>query len=381
MEKKLIMNNKKNLEKKYTFKTQYVANYSDFKNQIEEKKIVPYQVEIQPPSKSKKKICWLECPYCYGSSALDNGDRFPKDRCLEILKQILEGGVKKIIFAGYATDPLYCNYIEDLLEFTVKKKAIFGFNTKALKISEKFYEILSKNELANGSYISLSVDAGSNETYNKIHNVKTSAPIYDRVLKNVKKLGNIKKKNFFDLSAAYLVNINSGNAHDYEKFINDFIDAGCNVLRFAFPQPPKDTNTEKGVVPTESEMLSYSKDLIELKKKYENKDCLIIIANPDKEHDIYRKPRTTPCFARFIFPTVGFDGWLYNCSESSAPNFRSTALGDLKIRDFWDLFYNYDTTNLKSYLAKCNEKINKSGCRCDRKEHLSNQLIINSKVF
>ena len=128
-------------------------------------------------------------------------------------------------------------------------------------------------------------------------------------------------------------------------------------------------------------MLSYSKDLIELKKKYENKDCLIIISNPDKELDIYRKARTTPCFARFIFPTVGFDGWLYNCSESSAPNFRSTALGDLKIRDFWDLFYNYDTTNLKSYLGKCNEKINKSGCRCDRKEHLSNQSIIDSKVF
>ena len=381
MEKKLIMNNKKNLEKKYTFKTQYVANYSDFKNQIEEKKIIPYQVEFQPPPKSKKKICWLECPYCYGLSALDNGDRFSKDRSLEILKQILEGGVKKIIFAGYATDPLYCKYIEDLLEFTVKKKAIFGFNTKALKISEKFFEILNKNELVNGSYISLSVDAGTNETYNKVHNIRSSSPIYDRVLKNVKKLGNIKKRNFFDLSVAYLVNINSCNAYDYEKFINDFIDAGCNVIRFAFPQPPKDINTEKGVIPAESEILSYSKDLIELKKKYENKDCLILISNPDKENDIYHKPRTTPCFARFVFPTVGFDGWLYNCSQSSAPNFRSTALGDLKIRDFWDLFYNYDTTNLKNYLGKCNEKINKSGCRCDRKEHLSNQSIIDSKVF
>jgi hypothetical protein len=235
--------------------------------------------------------------------------------------------------------------------------------------------------LPEGSYISLSVDAGTNESYNKIHDVKTSAQIYDRVLKNVKKLGNIKKKNFFDLSAAYLVNINNCNAYDYEKFINDFIDAGCNVIRFAFPQPPRDINTEKGVIPTESEILLYNKDLTELKKKYENKDCLILISNPDKENDIYCKPRTIPCFARFIFPVVGFDGWLYNCSQSSAPNFRSTALGDLKVRDFWDLYYNYDRTNLKSYLGKHNEKINKSGCRCDRKEHLSNQSIINSKVF
>ena len=54
-----------------------------------------------------------------------------------------------------------------------------------------------------------------------------------------KKLGEIKKENYFDLSAAYLVNINSANVNDYENFINDFMGVGCNVLRFSFPQPPK----------------------------------------------------------------------------------------------------------------------------------------------
>ena len=116
-------------------------------------------------------------------------------------------------------------------------------------------------------------------------------------------------------------------------------------------------------------------------EKYENKDCLIIISNPDKENDIYRKPRTTPCFARFIFPVVGFDGWLYNCSQSSAPNFRSTALGDLNKSNFWDLFYGYETKNFESFLFKCNTKISKSGCRCDRKEHIVNSSVIESKVF
>ena len=94
------INKKKELEKKYQFKTDYVENFNSFKNKILNKKIVPYQVEFQAPPRGKK-ICWLECPYCYGLSALDNGDRFSKDRSLEILKQILEGGVKKIIFGGY----------------------------------------------------------------------------------------------------------------------------------------------------------------------------------------------------------------------------------------------------------------------------------------
>ena len=369
------------LEKKYNFKSDYIKDFKIFKDEITKKKIMPYQVEFQAPPRGKK-ICWLECPYCYGLSADNNGERLNKERGLDILKQILDGGVKKIIFAGYATDPLNCDYIGELLDLTISNKAIFGFNTKALKISDTFFNALKNNKISDSSYISLSVDAGSNETYNLIHDVKAKkVKIYDQVLKNAKKLGEIKKENYFDLSAAYLVNINSANANDYENFINDFMGAGCNVLRFSFPQPPKDIKTEKGVVPTQEEIDFYISDLNKLKKKYENEKCLIIITNPDGEHDIYNKPRTLPCYARYLFPTVGFDGWLYNCSQSSAPNFRSTALGNLNVDDFWKLFYNYDNQNLDNFMITCNKKIGNSGCRCDRKEHIVNQSVINSKVF
>ena len=374
-------NKQKELEKKYNFKGNYIKDFKIFRNEIIQKKIIPYQIEFQAPPRGKK-ICWLECPYCFGLSADNNGERLSKERGLEILKQILDGGVKKIIFAGYATDPLNCSYIGELLDLTISKKAVFGFNTKALKISDTFLKALKNNKISEGSYISLSVDAGSNETYNLIHDVKAQkAKIYDQVLNNARRLGDIKSENYFDLSAAYLVNINSANFNDYENFINDFMSAGCNVLRFSFPQPPKDTKTENGVIPTQEEINFYISDLNKLKKKYENDKCLIIITNPDGDHDIYNKPRTVPCYARYLFPTVGFDGWLYNCSQSSAPNFRSTALGDLTKDDFWKLFYNYDSENLDSFLNVCNKKISDSGCRCDRKEHIVNQSVIDSKVF
>jgi sulfatase maturation enzyme AslB (radical SAM superfamily) len=369
------------LEKKYNFKSDYIEDFKVFRNEIIKKEIIPYQVEFQAPPRGKK-ICWLECPYCYGLSANNNGERLSKERGLEILKQIIVGGVKKIIFAGYATDPLNCDYIGELLDLTISNKAIFGFNTKALKISDTFFNALNNNKISDSSYISLSVDAGSNETYNLIHDVKAKkVKIYDQVLKNAKKLGEIKKENYFDLSAAYLVNINSANVNDYENFINDFMSAGCNVLRFSFPQPPKDIETKKGVVPTQEEIDFYISDLNKMKKKYENDKCLILVSNPDADHDIFNKPRTLPCYARYLFPTVGFDGWLYNCSQSSAPNFRSTALGDLSKNNFWDLFYNYDSKNFDDYMSVCNKKIAGSGCRCDRKEHIVNQSVINSKVF
>ena len=375
------INKQEELEKKYNFKGNYIKDFKIFRDEIIQKKIIPYQIEFQAPPRGKK-ICWLECPYCYGLSADNNGERLSKERGLEILKQILDGGVKKIIFAGYATDPLNCSYIGELLDLTISNKAVFGFNTKALKISDTFLNALKNNKISEGSYISLSVDAGSNETYNLIHDVKAKkVKIYDQVLNNARRLGNIRRENYFDLSAAYLVNINSANFNDYENFINDFMSAGCNVLRFSFPQPPKDIKTEKGVIPTQEEINSYILDLNKLKKKYENDKCLIIITNPDADHDIFNKPRTLPCYARYLFPTVGFDGWLYNCSQSSSPNFRSTALGDLTKDDFWKLFYNYDSENLDSFLNVCNKKISESGCRCDRKEHIVNQSVIDSKIF
>jgi sulfatase maturation enzyme AslB (radical SAM superfamily) len=161
------INKQEELEKKYNFKGNYIKDFKIFRDEITQKKIIPYQVEFQAPPRGKK-ICWLECPYCYGLSADNNGERLSKERGLEILKQILDGGVKKIIFAGYATDPLNCSYIGELLDLTISNKAVFGFNTKALKISDTFFNALKNNKISDSSYISLSVDAGSNETYNPV---------------------------------------------------------------------------------------------------------------------------------------------------------------------------------------------------------------------
>lgn len=369
----------KKLEQKYQFQTEYIKDVSNFKKEIMQKTIKPYQVEFQAPPRGKK-ICWLECPYCYGLAAEDNGERLEKKRGLEILEQILDGGVKKIIFAGYATDPLNCSYIEDLLELTIKKKAVFGFNTKAIRVSERFLDVLKDNNIVDTSYISLSVDAGSNDTYNKIHAVKSKANIYDKVLINAQNLGSVKKLKNFDLSAAYLVNSFSGAAKDFENFIKDFKDAGCNLLRFTFPQKPKDVKTGIGVIPSQNEIIEYKKIIKELKIKYQKPDFSILIVDADDEHSI-SSPRTIPCYARYIFPTVGFDGWLYNCSQSSAPNFRQSALGDLVKNDFWKLYYNYQVENFNEFRSSCDKKIVLSGCKCDRKEHILNKKIIDSKLF
>ena len=372
------------ISKRYSFNTSYITDYKEFKNKIFDKTIIPHQVEFQPPPKSIRNICWLKCSYCYGASADDsNGDRMSKDLAINTLNEIADGGIKKVIFAGYATDPLNCPYLEDLLEIAIDRKLIFGFNTKALKISKRFLELLSRNDIQSGSYISLSVDAGSNKTYNAFHNVKSISNLYDRVLQNTKNISAIRKKNNnkFDVSATYLINEQNSKIGDVSSFIKDFKDANCNLIRFTFPQKPRETKLPEGIIPSSRQVSKFKKKLTPLIRQKSTSKCKIIIIDAYSDNRIIDNARTSPCFARWLYPTVGYDGWLYHCSQSSSPNFRSFALGDLKTTSFWDLFYNYNSSKFKKYMRDCNNKMTKSGCRCDRKMHVANLGVIKSHVF
>tara|TARA_B100000989_G_scaffold16650_1_gene11034 strand:+ start:433 stop:1575 length:1143 start_codon:yes stop_codon:yes gene_type:complete len=370
----------KRLEKSYSYSNTIIDDFENFKNDIISKRIVPYQVEFQPPPSSLKKICWLECSYCYGGSADDTkSPRMEKKLALKILKEIASGGVKKVIFAGYATDPLNSPYIEELLKESIDLNMIFGFNTKALRVSDKLIEQLSRKTIQNSSYLSLSVDAGSDETYNLMHNVKSKARIYNRVVENAKKIRNANEA--LDLSAAYLINKTNEDLTNIKKFIKDFREAGFNFLRFSFLQQPKDIKLSPIILPNYKEQEKIKDRILDYINSQDSSECKVKLIDVDSEQNIFRKERTTPCFARFIFPTVGYDGWLYNCSQSSAPNFHSIAMGNLAEKNFWDIFYDYDMSDQKNFFSHCSKKIKESGCRCDRKMHLANRAIIKSNVF
>ena len=378
------MTSQNNISDKYKFSAGYIPDYDDFRKKIMGKTIIPYQVEFQPPPKSTRKICWLDCPYCYGASADDAaGDRMHRDVAIKTLNDIADGGVKKVIFAGYATDPLNSPYLEDLLEIAINKKMIFGFNTKAIKVSSRLLDLLARKDIQPSSYMSLSIDAGSDAIYNSFHAVKSNAKIYTKVRSNTQKIVEARSKSglLFDISAAYLVNSQNWMESEVSSFIKDFKEAGCDLLRFTFPQPPRDTPLAEGIIPTSIDVAFALKTLTPIIKNSSTNDCKVMIVDADSEHDIFYKPRTKPCFARWIYPTVGYDGWLYHCSQSGSPNFRPMALGDLNKVGFWELFYDYSVDNFDEYMTGCGKKMDETSCRCDRKMHVTNQSVIDSNVF
>ena len=91
---------------------------------------VPYQIEIQPGREKGKALCWMSCPYCYGGSAQNSGDRLSAKRYIEIIKEVSSGPngrIEKLILAGYATDPLNYEHFDDLYECSLNHNFITGY--------------------------------------------------------------------------------------------------------------------------------------------------------------------------------------------------------------------------------------------------------------
>ena len=371
-----------NLVDRYRYNANYIPDYEIFKQQVMSKTIIPHQVEFQPGPLAGH-ICWLKCPYCYGGSAIDTGERLGLERYINIIDEVAEKGVDKVIFAGYATDPLNYTYIENLLARAIGWGIVFGFNTKLLHAGNHLVKLLQSQHIREKSYVSVSVDAGTNGGYNLVHDTQPYAKLYDRVLENTARIGNARNTGGgkFDISATYLVCGLNSQEEEIRKFVSDFKGAGCNLIRFTFPQPPRGKVWNRLLtVPSDEEQGRIKETLLPLVEELNNEECKVIFIDADRDYGIYRKPRTTPCVARWVYPTVGFDGWLYHCSQSSAPNFRNVALGNLNEWNFWDLYYDYDVKWMKEYFKDIERRMEAVGCRCDRKEHLVNKGVKESGI-
>ncbi|MEZ4483741.1 MAG: hypothetical protein R2864_03815 [Syntrophotaleaceae bacterium] len=119
------------LTQRYNYVNNIIPDPKEIRDGIRAKTTIPYQVELQP-GPLQGPICWLKCPYCYGSAAADSGERLlAPQRYVDIMHELAAAAVAKVVFAGYATDPLNYEYLPDLVKIAVDSGQIVGFHTKA----------------------------------------------------------------------------------------------------------------------------------------------------------------------------------------------------------------------------------------------------------
>lgn len=365
------------------YKTRYFDDPYELVERIMAKTVVPYQVEAQPGRLKGRELCWMPCPYCYGGSSQNTGERLSPERYTDIIRQTGKGphgAVDKIIYAGYATDPLNYEFIDDLVETSRALNQVIGVHSKLLRISDRLVDVLTTPGNRDTNYVTVSVDAGTPETYNATHAIKSKANLYNKVVENISRLIRLRNERgvALDLSINYLVTRVNADSKVVEKAIRDLAGAGVDSIRFSFPQVPRGFINEDGtIVPGRREVVEIYDRLKPIVESFAGERTKVLLMDFDGEQGISER-RTLPCFARFIYPAIAYDGYLSNCSQSGAPHFRDMALGDLQKRDFWDAFYDYGTGDFRAFLKRQHEKMIRNDCRCDRKEHTVNRVFLST---
>jgi MoaA/NifB/PqqE/SkfB family radical SAM enzyme len=371
-------NNDQALINRVNYQAKYIENIDEFIKKIINKTVIPIQLEIQPGRESGKKLCWMSCPYCYGGSADNTGTRLSIEKYLSVLDETVNGPhgkINKIIVAGYATDPLHYEYASELIRKIINNQQIVGIHTKLLKIPKDLKNVLKEGLLKKESYLTISLDAGYPESYNKTHGLPGTKNVLSKIIENIKTIKSLKINNL-NIGVTYLVTSANNSNEEIKESIKICNEIGVETLRFSMPQTPRGynlTDEEDIIIKEKTKEIERISNIVSETK---SENCVVTAVDPDKEYKI-DKNRFLPCFARFVHPAIGFDGQLYHCSESSSPNFSSMSLGNLQNKGFWDSYYNYDLDKIKEAFSE----MEKNACMCDRKLFIVNKNISKSENF
>lgn len=367
------------LAARVSYRTRYVPDIDELLARIVAKTVVPYQVEVQPGRLKGRELCWMPCPYCYGGSSENVPDRLKPERYVELLRQTANGPhgrVDKVIFAGYATDPLNYEHIDDILDVSRDLGQVIGVHTKLLRASDRLIDVLTRKGNRDTNYVTVSVDAGTPESYNATHGITAKSNLYDKVVENLRRLTRRRAETgaALDVATNYLLTRVNCDSAVVEKAIRDLVGAGVDSIRFSFPQLPRGHESVAGtIMPSRAEIIEIHDRLAPVVARFAGERTNVVLMDYDGDQAISDR-RTLPCFARFIYPAFSYDGYLSHCSQSAAPHFRDMALGNLQTTDFWDAFYDYDASDLQAMLAGQHRKMERNDCRCDRKEHTVNRI-------
>ena len=147
-------------------------------------------------------ICNHKCIFCgldwaKGTNTLDT------NVLLENLKDMAEFGVKSVCFSGAGEPTLHKDFA-----LIVKKTREFGIDEAFSTNIALFNEEKAKATLPYATWIRFSLDAGTPKTHAFIHG--TSESDFDKIIENLKKTVEIKKKNNY-LNLSYIKDISITN--------------------------------------------------------------------------------------------------------------------------------------------------------------------------
>ncbi|HUI90812.1 MAG TPA: radical SAM protein [Chitinivibrionales bacterium] len=180
--------------------TRILSHYESAKNILAHKMPAPRTAIVYPTY-----VCNQACPGCeYQDDNRNIATMMSKKQLFSVVDQLAKIGVKGVEFCGGGEPTLNPYFGEALLR--LRKKGISaGLLTNGTNLSGRLAEIAVKTL----SYIRISLDAATAETYAKVKRPKSGRSGFDAVIANIKTLVRLRKKyrSKVTLSVKFLVSM------------------------------------------------------------------------------------------------------------------------------------------------------------------------------
>jgi MoaA/NifB/PqqE/SkfB family radical SAM enzyme len=141
----------------------------------------PFVVELDPTS-----MCNLACPDCISGSLL-NKDEIPSERLLNLTSEMIDAGVKAVILIG-GGEPMMHPAIGEVMRRLGEADVRIGITTNGLYL-RKHLDVTADYS----SWVRVSMDAGTDATFNRIRPSKTGKSLFASVIKNMETFARVKR--------------------------------------------------------------------------------------------------------------------------------------------------------------------------------------------
>jgi len=320
-----------------------VANWLNAKNDMEKlKKIYPLYVEISPVG-----ACNHRCTFCAVDYIGYQNVRWETDLLKKRLSEMSQLGVKSIMFAGEG-EPLLHKEIGEILEHSSNVGIDTSLTTNFVLLNEKnVYKIFK-----NASWVKVSLNAGTKETYSKVHTTKEAD--FDKVFDNLKLAVKTKKDNNLTCTLGVQMLLLPENKHEAVILAKKCKDIGVDYVVIKPYSQHLFSKTRKYKDVDYTEMMQLENDLHAL-----NDDSFNVIFRSHTMEKLttghgYEKCYSTPYFWAHLMA----NGDLYGCSAYLQQS--KFCYGNVKEDSFQTV---WESEKRQKSILYVKEKLNISGCR------------------
>ncbi len=300
----------------------------------------PVFVTIDPSN-----YCNSNCKHCFVKDYnKDNRANLDKDLMIKIIKDLRWGGVKAMAFCG-GGEPLMNPATLDAIIACGDVGLENGLITNGTLLDDKIMDAV----LNNSSFIRLSVDAATKETYKEVHGIDK----FDGVINNIKYL-TTHNENGTEVSASFL--ITKDNYMEVYSFADLMTRLGVDRITYKYAYTSyKGINLDYNGF----DWVKNNHELHELIDKVKNDFNNVSLRHPSTFNDEDIKPLNKLYNKCVVAPlnmaTVLATGELSLCCDRRG----ELIIGDLHNKSFWDLWYGdkmrevYKNINVNDCPSRC----------------------------